>query len=286
MKTALKKSLLALALGSAAQASMAYNCTLNVTNVSILFSPTFNGTLLLTGSYSFSCTRTNAESATLNWDLAADNGTHFNGAQNRVQLGASTNRYIYELYRIPTVSNANRWQAANGLRFSGTLAFGSSLNASQPATTFYVAIIGPQTARPAGLYTDTVTATLRIDTTATVLTTTTFDVNVTTQNECQLTTTPGNINFNYQSLQTTAATASTPFQVRCTPGLPYSIAIDTAPSTLLGLNYTVVPSATGSTGTGLNQSFNINGTVAPNQAGTCAGSTCSATQGRTLTITY
>ncbi|NJS35286.1 MAG: fimbrial major subunit CsuA/B family protein [Brachymonas sp.] len=276
----------ALVLCSTAPSTHAYNCTLNVSNLSLLYSPTATAAIVYTGSYSFTCTRTAIEPANLDWDLAANNGLQPIGATNRLQLAATTNRYNYELYRNTTFTNANRWQATNALRFAGTLNFGSGFVASQPATTFYLRMTAPQTARPAGIYTDTVAATLRIDTTTTVLDTANFNVQVTTQNECRISTPPGNISHNYTAFQATASTANTNFQAVCTPGLSYTLSLDTTSGVLVGLNYSLALSSAASTGTGNNQNFTINSSVAAGQAGTCATGSCTGTQARTLTITY
>jgi hypothetical protein len=64
------------------------------------------------------------------------------------------------------------------------------------------------------------------------------------------------------------------------------MALDATSSTLLGLNYTLSLSQTNATGTGLSQTFTINGSIAGGQSGTCATASCSGTETRTLTITY
>jgi spore coat protein U-like protein len=268
-------------------AQAAYACTLNVTPIGMLYSPTFATEAVMTGSFSFSCTRALTDPATLAWDLAADNGIHAAGANSRVQLGATTSRYIYNLYKTAPYTNANRWQTANANnRFSGSLAFGTSLSASWPATTFFTRMTALQAAQTAGVYTDTVTATLRIDTTATVLNTAQFDVTVTTQNECQFSTVPTPINLSYTALQTTVATGTSNFQARCTPGMPYSLALDASSATLLGLYYSLALNATTSSGTGLPQPFSVTATLPANQAGTCATGSCNGSQARSVIITY
>lgn len=285
---ALQSALLASCLGLChPTAQAAYACTLNVTPISMLYSPTFATEAVMTGSFSFTCTRALTDAATLAWDLAADNGIHPAGQNSRVQLGATANRYTYNLYKTAPYTNANRWQTANANnRFSGTLAFGTALVASYPATTYYARMAPGLPAQPAGIYTDTTTATLRIDTTATVLTTAQFDITVTTQNECQFSTVPTPINLSYTALQTTVAIGTSNFQARCTPGMPYSLALDTSSSTLLGLYYSLALSAATGTGSGLPQPFSVTATVPANQAGTCATSSCSDSQTRAVIITY
>ena len=128
---------------------------------------------------------------------------------------------------------------------------------------------------------------------ATAATTTgTFDVNISLTAACELTTTPG-ATFNYAAFQTTAATFSSSFDIRCTNGLPIaSIALDQTSVTdqATGLAYTLALANVPSTGTGTTQTVAISGSMAPGQAGTCASSTCTNTSStnkrRTLTITY
>ncbi len=102
---------------------------------------------------------------------------------------------------------------------------------------------------------------------------------------CNLTTAPGNIVFNYTGFGA-AANASTTYGVTCTSYLPYTMALDATSGTLLGLSYTVNLAASGGTGTGVEQSYAINGTIPAGQSGTCGSGSCSASQARTLTITY
>lgn len=62
-----------------------------------------------------------------------------------------------------------------------------------------------------------------------------------------------------------AVNASTTFAVTCT---------------------TVALGATNANGSGVAQTYTINGAIPAGQAGTCTGATCSGSQTRTLTITY
>jgi Spore Coat Protein U domain len=274
-------------------AMAAITCGVVVTPISTVYSPTITPENISTGSYTVTCTRTAGDPTTLNYDLAAGNGLQPSGVINRVQLGATTNRYNYELYRLAPYINTNRWQLTNLLRFAGSLNFGSGFVATSGEQPFVLRIPPMQTVRPAGIYTDMVAATLRQDMSATVLATTNFDVTVITDNTCEISTPPGAINFSYTSFQTTAATASTTFYTRCTTGLPYSVAVDTLPASpasldlVYSLGLTPVTSPTSpATGSGLPQLFTITGTMPANQSGTCAAATCTATEPRTITITY
>jgi Spore Coat Protein U domain len=286
--------------------AMAFTCNVVVTSVTTTYSPTDPIENLSTGTYSVMCTRVGSDPASLTYTLAANNGLQAGGGSNRVQFGGPSNRYSYELYRLSPYTSANRWQLSGtstlNLRFEGTLSFGAvgtaAATVSSGAMPFTVRVPGSQPAGPAGAYTDTVGVVLRdkaagVSSADLQATPATFLVTVNTLNTCEISTPPGAINFSYTSFQTTAATASTTFYTRCTTGLPYSVAVDTLPASpasldlVYSLGLTPVTSPTSpATGSGLPQLFTITGTMPAGQSGTCASATCTATQPRTITITY
>jgi spore coat protein U-like protein len=265
--------------GGAAQAAV--TCTASVTSITKGYDPNAVGNTVATGSYTVSCTRLAGDPNTFNWSLGADDGLNNAGSQNRARL---VQRYDYELYRLTPYVAGNVWQDAAATRFTGTINFGAGLVANQSGA-FDLVLPGPQTARPAGTYTDTVTVTVR-NGAGTMLSQTTFNVSIITIASCTLTSPPGNINLAYTSFQVAAASASTNFGVNCTTGIPYTMALDATSGTLVGLNYTLALSQSASNGTGVAQTFSINGGIAGGQSGTCATGSCSGSATRTLTITY
>ncbi len=268
----------------AASAAVSCNITL-VSSITTVYDPSIGTDNVTTGSWSFTCMRLGTDPNTFAWQFGANNGIHASGAQNRVLNGAA-NFINYEPYRIiggPYV-NANRWQDAAATRFTGTLNFGASLTATQSGS-FDLRVTAGQTGHPAGIYTDTVTVNLR-NSGGTIIDSDAFIVTVITNNTCQISAPPGNVNFTYTSFQGSAAAASTLFGVRCTSALPYTMALDATSGTLLGLNYTLALSLPSGTGSGLTQTYNINGSIAAGQAGTCATAVCSGSQTRTLTLTW
>ena len=267
----------------AAPALAVVSCTASVTSIVKGYDPNATGNTVATGSYTVSCTRAAGDPSTFNWSLGADNGAHNSGAQNRAQLGTRT--YNYELYRTTPYNNADRWQDAAATRFTGTVNFGSQLNGASSGS-FDLVLTGPQTVRAAGTYTDNVTVTVRDAGSGALLSQSTFSVSIITIASCTLATPPGNINFAYTSFQVSAASASTNFGVNCTTGVPYTMSLDATSGTLLGLPYTLSISQNSSTGTGTAQTFSINGSITGGLPGTCASGTCSASDIRTLTITY
>ena len=110
-------------------------------------------------------------------------------------------------------------------------------------------------------------------------------VNIATTVRCRLNRPPASLVFNYVAFGP-AANASTSYRVTCTSYLAYSMALDARGGTVLGLNYTLALATTSAAGTGVQQTFAINGSIAAGQGGTCGAGTCSASQARTLTLTY
>ena len=276
-----------LSLLMSAPAMAAITCNVTVTPISTVYSPTVATENISVGSYTVNCNRTLLSDANTTFSLGANNGIHFTGAQNRGQLAATTNRYNYEIYRVTTYTNANRWQDTSPTRFTGSVIFsGTNLAATTVSAPFYLRVPGSQTVRPAGDYTDTVTVTLRIPINAAAIAdTNSFPVTIVTTNSCQVSTLPGPLVFTYSSFQTTTATASTSFAARCTTGLPYAVSFNAA-TTLLGLNYDLTASPTNPTGTGIAQNITINGSIASGQAGTCPTGACSSSQSRSVVLTY
>ncbi|MBX3589204.1 MAG: spore coat protein U domain-containing protein [Ramlibacter sp.] len=119
-----------------------------------------------------------------------------------------------------------------------------------------------------------------------------FDVTINLTSACEIASSP-TAAFSYTSFQSTAATFSSSFNIRCTNTLPItSITLDSTSVTDAATNlaYTLALSGVPASGTGASQSVSITGSMAANQAGTCATATCtnaaSANKQRTLTITY
>lgn len=272
------------------EANAAYTCTITVTAISTVYSPSVATPNDSTGSFTMNCTRLATDANTMTYTVRANNGLQpTGGGTRRVQRGATTDRYNYFLYRDAGFSQA--WGATGGTDFDsalpwGPLNFGASLTASRTIP-FYLRI--PQDPSPgaAGTYTDTVTVSLNPQGGGNTVTAP-LNVTAITTNSCQISVPPGNVSFTYTSFQAAAAAASTAYGVRCTLSLPYTMTLDgTLPYTysLLGLTYTLSLPASAA-GTGLTQTHTINGSIAAGQAGTCATGVCSGSQVRTLTISW
>lgn len=274
-----------LLLAPASQALAAIACTVTLTDVLVVYDPTSPTQNDTAGSWTINCTRLSTDPNTLSWRMGVNNGLHAGGGFNRV-VRTGAQRYSYDTYRLPPYVAGNIWGNGNTTRFTGTLNFGAGLTASDSAP-FYIVMNAGQTVQPAGTYTDTVTATLQNSTGSVTYDTSPFNVTVRTDNWCQISVPPGNVDFTYTSFQAAAANASTTYNVRCTTALPYTMALDATSGTLLGLTYNlaIAPSSAG-TGNGEHQIYTINGTIAPGQAGTCASAVCTGSQARTLTLSW
>jgi spore coat protein U-like protein len=261
-------------------ANAAISCTLSSSGFATAYVPSTAATNVTQGTVTVTCQRNAAgDGTTANFTLAANNGLHAAGQQNRAQLGATASRINYDLFQDSTCATVWRANAAN--RIAGSIAGLSGFIPSSTNVPFWGCVPGSQTGLPAGTYMDTVTVTLRGAGTVT----TTFPVSIFTPASCSITTAPGTVSFTYTAFGG-VQNANTPFSVTCTSLLPYTMALDATVGVVGGLQYGVTLSAAGATGTGLAQNFTVDGTMPANQAGTCAASSCVSTQARTLTISY
>ena len=270
----------------------AYDCNVSVASVSVLYT---TGTDQDTnGSVTLTCTRAATDGNSLTYRLKADNGINATGNQRRGRLGATGNRLNYSLTRgsiggAATCTNNGNWRAPNGANntMQGTLAFGAALTASV-TWGFCARLRGNQGSPTAGAYTDTVQVFAQYPgTNAGALTSSvSLDYRAGVGNACVFNTYPNNLAFNYASFSPTPQTNSQNFDLRCSNGLFWSLDIDPASNTLLGLDYTVSTTPASGTGTGNDQAITLTGTLPANQAGTCAMGACSATQAHVLTVTY
>lgn len=277
MRAAIRCVLLLCALLGCAAAQAAYNCAISSGGVMAAYSPTAAGNTVVQTSFTITCTRALSDGATMSYSVAADNGTHAQGTHNRAAFGSSL--LSYDLYKDSACGT--QWRGPQSI--PGSLAFGGSTAASTTVA-FYGCIPAGQNVA-AGTYTDSVGMTLTYGSSPQSTATGTIGVSISTPASCSLTAAPGDVVMNYSSFGA-AANGSTTFGVTCSTYLPYTMALDAAGGTVLGLNYTVALSAASATGSGAQQSYTITGNIAPGQSGTCASGTCSASDPRVLTITY
>jgi spore coat protein U-like protein len=283
-----------LAYANCAQALI--TCSASSTGFSNGYVPSNPTTSVASATFSVTCSRDNSggpPSATVQYDMLADNGINASGTQNRAALAGSF--LNYHLATDPAC--ATQWKGTTTLPVPSE-SFGLAKNTVVTNSyTFYGCIPSGQLALPPeGTYTDTVTMTFSLAkaTGPSAFIGGTIPVNIIAPASCNISTPPSNINFSYTAFSATPVLGNTTYGVTCTQTLAYSMSLDATVDVVAGLNYSLALNTSGSggvnpltsTGTGVEQSFFINGTMAAGQAATCATATCTGTQIRTLTISY
>lgn len=256
------------------------SCYVSSSGFSALYDTTAGTSNDNVAAASIHCTRASTDADSVTYALNANNGANPQGLTNQARLGATASYLGYELYRNATY--AALWDHRKANAFTGTINFAGSLSVSLPITYYARFPAGQNVA--AGVYSDTVT--MSLDYGGVSAPAATFPVTVAVNTQCLISTPPGTVAFTYTSFQATPSSASTPYAVRCTSGVAYTMSLDAYNGALLGLSYSLSLSATAATGTGLAQPYSVNGTIAAGQAGACSTGMCSGSQTRTLTITY
>lgn len=249
------------------------------------------------GIFSITCTRPKGRNNRFpaQFLVGATDGLNASAGTRRLRRGAFGDYLAYDLYRNYGGCSQPFGLAAGELY---TLANSNTKNndtTTNPnpltgGTSYCFRITAGQNTAPPGTYTDTIIIGVgEADGTAWGYDTVTLSTTIVAS--CRLTSPPTEISLSYTSFASNPSTDTSSFQLRCTNTTTYDLGIDavaatTAAGTLLGLNYTLGLSVAGGTGTALNQSYLINATVPPNQAGTCTGASCSATATHTLMISY
>lgn len=274
------------AVGTVAVHAGPLSCALGpVSGFSLAYSPSSPSTLVASGTVALNCTKTGTNTDTRYYELGASSGLNALGSQSQASTGSGF--LNYGLYGDASLANA--WGDTTSSRLSGSVTTVSSTSVN---VSFWFAVPANQWVS-SGTYTDTVTVFLyqgpqpKPATVDTSPTTAIFSVTLSVISQCALSSPPGTLLLSYTSFQSAMSTASTNFAVTCTNGLPYTASLDASSGTLLGLTYGLAISPSGTrTGTGVAQNLSIVGTLAAGQSGTCSASSCSASDTRTLTITY
>ena len=263
-----------------------FSCALSsVTGISLAYDPISPSQLVGTGTVTINCTKTGGNTDTVYYEVGLSGGVNLSGSQSRALNGASA--IAYNTWR--DVGNSQVWNDVSSNRIKGSL---TSTASTTVYVNYYISVPSAQNVG-AGTYLDTQSAKLYQGISAALASTSvsptlqTFGVSLAVAGKCALSSPPGNINFAYTSFQTSASLASTSFAVTCMSNTTYDMSLDSTSGSLLGLNYSLSLSKTGvQTGNGLAQSATINGSMASGQSGTCNGAACTASEVRTLTITY
>lgn len=283
------------ALCAAPGAHAVISCSATVNSVSIFYNPA-GATVSTSALYTISCTRTDTtnDGPTVTYSLVSDNGLQPQGSNRRATFSGSF--YRYDLYKNNGYGPNDQWGTPSpaSRAITGTLTFGAGqASVSNGGAPYYLQVLGGQAVGPAGVYIDTVIATLNYTSNnGSGSPTTPFTVSITSITNCAILA-PTNLVFNYTSFQGAAATPSVNFTVNCTTGLPYTMALDSVgPITddAVNLTYTLGLSAPSGTGAGVDQTYQVNGNMAAGQSGTCGAVLCTnataTNKTRTITVTY
>lgn len=272
----------------------AYDCFVSVTSSDAFYSSAksvdTHGTVTLT------CSRATADASSLSYRIMADPGLNASGQDRRVKHSVAPSYLSYSLSRGTTegggatCANNSNWEAATqgaGKAITGTLNFGVALTAS---TTWGYCIRLPAQGLPtAGTYTDTVSVSAQYpDSNAGAATAPALlGYTVWVGDHCVFSTYPGTMAFTYTSFSPSAVTATQAFVLRCSQDTPWTVSVDPAASSLLGLDYSISASPVSGTGLGsTGQTVTLTGTIPAGRAGTCSLGTCSGAQTHTVTVSY
>lgn len=279
------------------QAKAAITCTLAATSVNLNYTNNQATNANASGTITLNCTRLSTDPTSTTYWVGIDFGSRTGTPRRVFRHGGGTtnaNRLDVNIYKNGTTTD---WTNTGGGRVNGTLPFGAALNASATLT-YDFRVPAWQTGNNAGIFDEIFTANLQLTTAGPVVATASFTPTVSIITQCFVgqvaagnpapgAISPSTLTLNYTSFALAPQTATMNFTVDCTRGTSYTLALSQTSGTLLGLNYTLGLSSAGATGDGLAQPYTVTGTIAAGQAGTCATSSCTATQtGVTVTITY
>lgn len=279
-------------------------CTVTATGVTGIY--TVSSALDLQGQFQVTCNRASTSSSLGPYRLYLGINQGETAVTGRNMLRQQTTnsaatRLAYSIFRNSTYQGS--WTDGNG-QASGnttggllhTFSFsGSSLSYSQTFP-YYFRVAAGITGKVAGIYDDeqvriqvrNVALTGPVNgNSGTQLNTALFTTNASILSRCYFFSAPTTLSMNYVAFSPVVVTGSNNFGVNCTLSTPYSMALSATSGVLVGLNYNLALSQTSAVGTGFTQNFNVNGSIAPGQAGTCSTGTCSGTSSPfTVTITY
>lgn len=267
--------LLAAACSLSPNALAAITCNVSSSGWSTSYASSTPAITVTTANVTMTCTRNLATDPTSQaYTIKVNNGLSPAGQTNQASSGA--NRVNYDNYLDSAC--ITKWKANTIV--SGTVTMGAVGVSSFDTRPFYGCVPAGQTTVATGTFVDTVTLLPSIGNPAT------FPVSISTASACTISNPIQSINFNYTSFQAAPATAAANFTATCTSSMPYTLALNTPAGVLAGIAYTLNLSATSAVGNGLAQTFTINGSIAAGQVGICGVGSCTATQARTVTITY
>jgi spore coat protein U-like protein len=277
MKTAL---LCLVFLAMACGRAEAQSCSLTSSTLTSTAYDPFGSQIQMQGSVSFTCSRPKGNPRFPTTFLVGLSGANV----RTLSSGANTLNYSLFSDYAPC---GTPWQGTGYVQVANTAANpidNNTLGTPTLTGTFCFQVPAAQLTAVPGLYTATPALTITDSSNVLWLSGGVLTLTTPVNPSCSIVSSPTPLVINYTAFGPQQSGTSD-FQVRCTNGTPYTLSLDATSGTILGLPYTLSV-AGGGTGTGLAQPITITGTIAAGLAGTCSGATCSATQTRTLTVSY
>jgi spore coat protein U-like protein len=258
----------------AGTAAAEVSCSMAVTDVRPIYTPSQNAHSNATGSITLTCTRTANESSTDYWI-----GIQAGNLRMQRQTGTETLTYaVFSDSNYGTVWDNGKDAVSGNLKFNGPVA--------SRTIPYYLRIPRTNKGNPPGLYDDMLVVTLRFRRNGADISSAVLNPVASILAECRVSSAPTPLSLHYPSFSKTAVSASASFDVSCTNTTWYAMTLDAYSGNLFGLQYNLGLSALSGTGTALPQTYSITATIPANQSGSCATGICSGTRVHTITITY
>lgn len=251
-------------------------------------------------SVDFTCKRTLAGDATTVFLRGNNSNTCAGGGNSDASFtsGGTTSCIDYEVYR--TIGCATLWSTGAAGAYSVAIPSGPlNTNISVATQTLYgcITVANQAPAAGNGTYTDSLPIQVRTTANGTLLSSGTLSTSIIYLASCSAPSVTAVTFGSYVALQATALQSTGgAVTVNCTSNLPYTMALSSSNGLIAaaGLNYSLSLQdtggnvVTGGRGTGANQTYKVQGTMASGQAGSCTSTTCSGTNvgAHTLTLTY
>ena len=292
MKTWLMRLLLAAAVLTAPSAWSAVSCSLsaNPAQVKGFYSAWQFTNVDMQGTFDLSCTRDpNSDPRKPQIWIGVDTA----GGTLTQEGGTSTLNYaVYH-----RAAGSGLWTNTGGVAANsantgavvGNLNFNGQSATDTISFNFWIRVPSWQLFRPAGVYQGIAMVTLRLNNaTGPILTQVPLETLISIPKECHFSNPPTPINITYPAFSSTAVTGASTFGLTCTQDTTYTMQLDVTRSVIpnVELSYGLTLNANNGTGSATSQSYTIDVSVDPGQAGRCAGAVCSGTDTRTITITY
>lgn len=281
-------ALLLMALPGSEASLAAVSCGVSATSVSETYSA--EAALTMDGSIIITCTRSNADPQIVPLYIGINQPA--TGREMAQQGG--TDRLPYAVYR--TRPNIGLWTDGPGLAEGSAGAGGllTQLDFMSPGALVAQRVVPFYAHVPAGLnrhvgwYQDPAVAISVQSGSGESAASTLVSVGARIADQCRVASPPAPLDINYTAFMASPAQGSALFNVTCTLGTAYTIALDPPAATMdaVDISYQLSLDAASGQGSAQAQTFRITGTAAPGQPGRCGASTCRASRTHSIVVTY